>query len=135
MLLRIDFVFSYWIFTWFLLYLFKLVPYNPLIFLVLGLIDNLGALAMMFYYKNRFIHIGLFVFINFFVKAIPIWYLHNTTIRVEDFVAGIVLFILFNGWLYINNMDYKEIIYHGISAIKNDKPISPFVTYFSKFFE
>ena len=135
MLLRPDFVFSYWIFAWFLLYFFKLVPYNPLIFLVLGLLDNLVGLAMMFYFNNRFIHIGLFVFINFFIKVVPIWYLRNITNRIEDFVAGIVLFILFNGWLYINNTNYKEIINRGINAIKTDKPISPFVAYFSKFFE
>lgn len=135
MVVRPDFVFSYWLFTWFLLYVCKLVPYNPLFFLILGLLDNLGILAMMIYYQNRFVHIGLFVFINFFIKVLPIWYLHNTTIRIEDFVAGIILFILFNGWLYINNIDYRELINRGITAIKNDKPISPFIVYASKFFE
>ena len=29
MYIRSDYIFSYWIFLWFILYLLKLVPYNP----------------------------------------------------------------------------------------------------------
>ena len=38
--LRGDLVFSYWIYVWYLLYIFKLIKYSPKLPLILGLIDN-----------------------------------------------------------------------------------------------
>jgi hypothetical protein len=57
---RFDFVFSYWIFIWYLLYMLKIVIYNPKWALMIALIENTFALALMFFYKNSFINIFLF---------------------------------------------------------------------------
>ena len=50
--LRADLVFSYWIFVWYLLYIFKVTSYNPKLYLLLGLIENLAYLFLMIYYNN-----------------------------------------------------------------------------------
>jgi len=39
--LRIDLVFSYWVYFWYILYAFKITNYSPKFPLILGLIDNI----------------------------------------------------------------------------------------------
>jgi hypothetical protein len=48
---RFDYVFSYWIFAWFLLYEFGYTSYNPKIALIIALIENIGILCLMIYFK------------------------------------------------------------------------------------
>ena len=45
---RIDFVFSYWIFLWYILYEFKITQYNPKWALTFGLIENIFAVIILF---------------------------------------------------------------------------------------
>ena len=43
-IIRIDFIFSYWLFFWFLLYKFNITNYNPYIGLIIGLLSILLCL-------------------------------------------------------------------------------------------
>ena len=52
MALRIDLVFSYWMFFWYILYAFKLTKYSPKFIIGLGIIENFIMLLLMFYYKK-----------------------------------------------------------------------------------
>ena len=88
---RFDLVFSYWIFVWYLLYIFKVTSYNPKLYLLLGLIENLAYLFLMIYYKNSLLYISLFIFINVFIKVIPFMSLQNTDYNSKDAVAGVIL--------------------------------------------
>ena len=78
---RFDFVFSYWIFLWYILYILKVVIYNPKWALTISLIENTFALALMFFYKNSFINIFFFCFINLFIKILPLWSLRKTNVH------------------------------------------------------
>ena len=44
--LRVDLVFSYWIYAWFILYFLNYIKYSPKFALTLGLLDNI---VMLFY--------------------------------------------------------------------------------------
>lgn len=46
--MRLDYVFSYWIFAWYLLYIAKITKYNPKFVLILGIIEN----SFTFIYDN-----------------------------------------------------------------------------------
>jgi len=131
---RFDYVFSYWIFVWYILYELKIVSYNPKIALVLGLLENLIILLFMFYFYNSFIYIFLFCFINFFLKVIPLWRLRNTGYFKSDICALLILFSIYLFWLYINNVRFEKYAVDKFKQLKNNKPIGPFTYYVDKYF-
>jgi len=71
-IVRSDFVFSYWIFTWFILYLLKIVPYSPKFVIILGIIENLFVFMYMIFYKSPIYNIIKFIIINILIKVIPL---------------------------------------------------------------
>jgi len=130
MLIRPDFIFSYWIFAWFLLYFFKITEYNPKYLLLLGVIENLITVIMSFYYKTSIKYIVYFIFIMIVMKVIPLylsWNNKNNFISLrKDLVASISVFVLYSFWLYFNGTDVISIqrrIVDSIIKEKNETPI------------
>jgi hypothetical protein len=120
---RFDFTFSYWIFAWFILYIFHLIPYNPKLWLILSLFVNIFTFI---YVKLRYnispiFNTSLFLYfiINFFIKVIPIWLLYSTKTKLKDFLFGFVIFILFflYMWIQLKSISkikqYFNIIWHN----------------------
>lgn len=130
---RFDFVFSYWIFIWYLLYMLKVVDYNPKWALMIALIENIFALALMIYYKNSFINIFLFCLINLFIKILPLWSLRNTKYEINGIYYLIILFCIYLLWLKINNFDLLKNVNEWFHYIKKDNDPGPF-TYYAKQF-
>lgn len=126
---RFDYVFSYWIFAWFLLYQFGFTSYNPKIALILGLIENIGILGSMIYFNNSFIYIFLFCIINFFIKVLPIWLLRKSKYEWIDVYAMIALFLIHILWLVINKVDFKKYASDRYSQIKTNRPAAPLTHY------
>ena len=128
---RFDFVFSYWIFVWFLLYHFGFTSYNPKIALIIALIENIGILFLMIYLKNSFIYIFLFCLINFFIKVIPVWLLRNTKYDWKDVYAIFALFLIYILWLLINEVDFKKYVTDRYEHLKHNTPAAPLIHYIS----
>ena len=128
MIPRLDLAFSYWIFAWYLLYIYKIIKYNPLFFLIIALIENVIYLLLLIYYKNSFIYILLFILINFFIKVIPVWTLYKTTIKMIDIGAGILLFFIYACWLLYNNKLNQYYFIHLLNSIKKGTPVSPILS-------
>ena len=129
--MRFDYVFSYWIFTWYVLYAFNLTTFNPKIALVIGLIHNTGLLLTMIYYKNDWIHIATFCFINTFLKVIPLWTVRNDPYRWKDFYALVVYYMIHLVWLYVNGQHSD--VERGVHLIKNNLPVGPFMQLVDKY--
>ena len=126
---RFDYNFSYWIFTWFLLYYFKYIEYCPNSWLILGIILNLIQLFLMIYYDNPFLYIFIFIFVNLFVKVYPFYLLYNKPYRIKDFLFGLYLFILYSLWLFINKTNFYQVIKDRIRSIKNKEIGTPMAYY------
>ena len=96
--LPFEFMFSYWIFAWFLFYYFGFTPFNPKIILILAVIENI----VMGLYLNKYNPSLLFRFYIFFImilKLVPIWILRNTPYRWEDVKMSILCLISFLSWM------------------------------------
>lgn len=117
--------FSYWIFAWFILYYFKIIPYSPKIWFILAIIENLCLLFLMFYYKNDWILIITFILINFTIKLYPLWLLRKEPIKLNDIIFGSLLFLIFLFWISINNTNLIKILTHILNGIKENKPVTP----------
>jgi hypothetical protein len=127
---RIDYVFSYWIFLWYIFYEFKITKYNPKWFITIALIENIYLLFLLFYYKNSFNNIIIFCFINFFIKVIPLWRLRKTIYEINGLYSGIIIFFIYLLWLKVNNVSLD--ISNSIHWIK-EKEDGPLTYHIKKF--
>ena len=131
--MRFDYVFSYWIFMWYLLYELRVTTFNPKIVLILGVIHNTIMLLFMFYYKNDWIHIATFSFINTCIKVIPLWTVRNDPYRWKDFYALVYLFMIYIVWLFINGKLHMKGMENGLQDIKANRPAGPFMQLVDKY--
>ena len=93
--LRADLVFSYWIYFWYILYAFNFTKYSPKFPLILGLIDNIIMFGLMLKYGTSRRTIFYFIIINTFIKLVPLYYLRNESIKLNDIYFTIGLFFVF----------------------------------------
>lgn len=132
MIERFDFVFSYWIFAWFILYEINLTQYNPKIALVIALLTNVIELSAMVYFKNSFSNIFLFSGINFILKVVPLWILGKTEYKIIDLYAFIGLIFIYLFWLFMNHVNIKKELPNIVDRIIHNKPIGPIMYYVNK---
>ena len=124
--MRFDFVFSYWIFSWYLLYMVKFVKSSPKLALGLGIIGNIVLLTLVILFGANLRTILSFIIINSVIKVIPYYSLRGETIRARDVKPIIILFIIYLCWVYYNKQgltgNYKRIF---DSLVKNryDTPV------------
>jgi hypothetical protein len=137
MTIRIDFVFSYWIFAWFLLYYFKITSYNPFFALIIATIENTCLLFLMIYYKINISHIIQFIIINFFIKVLPLIYLWKSKIILRDIIATFIFFLFYLLWLKINNQkdifQAQKDIYNSLIHGKSETPFMAFIESLRKY--
>jgi len=105
-------IFSYWIFIWFVLYFFDIIPkkYNPLLILIIGYVLTLGELIYMLFHKISYYNFIKFLIINVIIKFIPI-----------------LLILIFKKPIEINKEDiyislYLILIYIFIMSLMNKNP-------------
>ena len=133
MIHRFDFVFSYWIFVWYVLYECKIVSYNPKIALFLALIHNLLRLSIMIYFNNSIIYILLFILIQLCIKVYPLWSLRNVSSSPNDIYAMIGLFAIYNGWLWLNNENIVHLHKTAYHSIKHNTISTPIIYLVDKY--
>ena len=124
--MRFDFVFSYWIFAWYLLYMAKIVQSSPKLVILLGIIENTFLLMGMILYGSNLRTVLSFVFINTFIKLLPYYSLRHETIRSSDWKPTAIVFLLYCCWLYFNKEDltgnYKK-VFDSLIHNRNDTPM------------
>ena len=123
--LRFDLVFSYWIFVWFLLYLFKLTIYSPKFVITIALFENIIMLIMMLTYGTSRKTVIYFIIINVLIKVIPLYYLSKERIKIRDVYFTTLIIIMFILWLSINKQSLTsnlKKIYNSLLYGKNETP-------------
>jgi hypothetical protein len=136
--LRFDLVFSYWIFVWFILYLFKLTKYSPKFALILALLENTIMLILMFLYGTSIKTIIYFIIINTLIKLLPLYYLREERIKIRDIYFTAFLFVLFILWLSINKQSLTgnlKTIYNSLLYGKNETPFMSLLTNIKKYYK
>ena len=106
-MIRLDFIFSYWLLAWYLLYVFKVTTFNPKLGFVIGLIENVFMLLAMIF-AATLENIVYFLIINFFIKILPLYGLRHTRITGRDTIAFFALFGVYLVWVYANSLYFGE---------------------------
>lgn len=117
-MIRVDFIFSYWIFAWYILYILRVTKYNPKFALIGGIIEN-SMLVVLMLYKSLYWDTLLFIFINSILKIYPLYSIWNTSLKWTDIIFTFVLFIVYELWLRINGTN---------TIIENKKTIDSILT-------
>ena len=120
-------IFSYWLVLWYILYELRYVKYNPKFWLIFALVINIVELFGMLYFKRFFMAFTFLIAITI-IKIIPIFLLRNTVIYNRDIMFGLLLFIIYNGWLYYNNYSLYKLFYKMYISIKTNNNELPLMT-------
>ena len=128
-MIRLDLLFSYWIFVWYILYEIEIIDYNPKAWLIFAFIINFYNIFFMIYFK-RFYMLLLFVIAVLILKGIPIWTLRNTIIYIKDIIAGLILFFIYYVWLIYNNKNIYILFKQFYDSIKYNKLKNTPIMYF-----
>jgi len=94
--------------------------------LKIGILENVILLFMMFNFGTKTETIFKFILINTFIKFIPYYTIINTTVHIKDFVASIIIFIIYIIWVYINGysiIKYHNKIFESLIHDKNETPL------------
>jgi hypothetical protein len=120
---RIDLIFSYWIFAWFIVYyFFGYKYYNPLLLLVIGFIVNI-IMLINFIINHNYYKAILFSIVNFIIKALPIYLLRKTKIHTKDIEFSVVFALLFLIYaMMITDNLIKEIVNINYSSKEINTP-------------
>ena len=124
-MIRIDYIFSYWIIFWYILYICNFIKYNPKFVIILGLIENICILLLMFYYNTKSRLIFLFFIMMIFLKIIPLYIIRNRKITLNDIYFTGVLFIVYLLWMFINKKNTTDFINNTNKLIIYNKNTLP----------
>ncbi len=112
--LRLDFIFSYWIFVWFFLYIGGIVKASPKLGIVVGILENLAAVLIFAANDISWTTIAYFIGINVILKGIPYYIVRRDSIVPQDFINLLAVFAVYCLWLWINKTDglqaYRELM-------------------------
>lgn len=123
---RVDLVFSYWIFIWYLFFVFHVfTEVNPKFALTVALFVNVVTLAYMVHCRVSWYHLFLFTIINICIKVIPLYTLRFTQVKRNDIIATFFLFGLHNIWLWLNHQTIFQNMHSTFVALTTDKIATP----------
>jgi hypothetical protein len=133
-MIRPDLLFSYWVITWYVLYVINVIKYNPKFWLIIALLSNFYNFYFLIYFK-RYDMFFAFIILIFIFKGIPLWTLRNTKIYMNDIIAGLVLFMIYYIWLNYNNETMYSLFHNFYISIRDNKPTSNEFMYFLNIFK
>lgn len=130
MLQSADLIFTYWIFTWFLLY-YLVFPnlYNPKFALISGLIVNLVILCILIYNAVPLLYIIGFMIVILITKISPLYLIRKTKIRTSDIYFTVCLFLLYVLYFWIKenkNLKQRRSELRNFLSGKGNSPIMKF---------
>ncbi len=110
-LLRSDFILSYWVLAWFILYIIGIVRTSPLFATLLGAMENIGSVIYFIFMGASPYNIIKFIIINAIIKGLPLWYMivRGHTITRSSIIATVLMIVMYYTWLLMNNMNLYKI--------------------------
>jgi len=133
-MMRFDLIISYWIFFWYILYILKIIKYNPKIALIIVTIGNIIMVFLMLIYNTKKNIVFLYFIMLIILKIIPLYSIWNDKIRAKDIYFTIFIFILYLLWLSINKKEtnkiinnYKNLLFYSMNSMPGMQFLSKFI--------
>ena len=120
-MIRPDFILSYWIFAWYILYMIKLVKANPKLMLILAIIENIFTLWYIYGYAT-IENLIYFILVFILTKIIPLATIWNTRIIKRDILVSLCVVIAYILWIYLNNAQINITTVQSLRENRNETP-------------
>jgi hypothetical protein len=145
--LRVDFLFSYWLVGWFLLYYFT--PYNalgpisvfirkhlnPKLAFYLATLENILTFGTLVYYGSDVWTLFKYISMMLLLKVLPLYLLMDYTIQwLHDTAILFGIFVLYNIYLAFNETNIYEIYKRTFISIKTKQNETPLFSLVHKMF-
>ena len=132
-MIRPDLIFSYWIYVWYILYIFKVLKYNPKLAIIFGMIENLIMFILMCIYNTKKILVVLFIIMFIILKLIPLYTIWNDKIQFNDDIKNTsLLFIIYLLWIHLNQLTITDALTNAKNLILHNKNTMPGMTILQK---
>lgn len=129
-MIRIDFIFSYWIFVWYLLYMARITIYSPKLGLIIAVIETFIS-YMLLKTADTFTMVSTLIIVSC-IKIIPLISLWREPIRQIDIWVLFTLFVIYNIWLGVHG-EMMLGVYKKIQVILDNNTYQlPFMYVLSK---
>jgi hypothetical protein len=105
--LRLDYVFSNWIYAWFILFFFGLVRNSPLLPILIGIVANAYEYISLKDSKSELWGTNYLIWnmnIKLFPAAVILCGKSNNIKWKEDVVALFLVYGIYMGWLFLNGV-------------------------------
>lgn len=104
---------SFWVISWFLLYIADIVPYNPKLFLIILFLLNFTQIPQIKSTKGKL----SFLLYSVVGKLIPLYLLRNTQTTTKDNIFGVILVLIHIVYLRVKNIDIYNFYIRDIPRI------------------
>jgi len=129
---RIDFIFSYWLFAWYLLYMARITIYSPKLGLIIAVIEAVISFALL-KTANSFTMFSMFIIVSC-IKILPLITLWREPIRQRDIWVLFVWFVIYNMWLGVHGKTMLGVYKKIQVLLDNNTDELPFMYVLSKIF-
>lgn len=142
---RVDFLFSYWIIFWFLIYYFtqnikgspiasKIQKYmNPKLALYFGFFENFGTFLYIIWLNSKLSIIFKYLLMLLLIKVLPIYLIKEKIHLWNDIIVFIFVFLIYNIYLWINDETIYSVYERTFTSIKNNQNKTLVFWIFDKF--
>ena len=127
-MIRPDFILSYWIFVWYILYMIKLVKANPKFMFIIGVIENIFTMWYIYGYATteNFIY---FIVVFLLTKVIPLATIWNTRITRSDVVVSLGVVVAYSLWIVLHR---NQITLSTVNSLRENRNETPGIYLFHK---
>lgn len=103
MQIRLDYVFSYWIFVWYILYMCNIVSTSPKLVLCIALLFNAISFSTLLYRRVKAYNVIKFLTMNMLIKYLPLYTILNERITNDQVVATLIVSIVYAIYVQASN--------------------------------
>ena len=142
--LRVDYLFSYWVFFWFLIYFFtqnvqrssiaNMIQkhFNPKLALYFAFIENFATFIYIILIQSKLVIIVKYLLMMLLVKILPIYLIKQKINLWNDSIVFICIFSIYVFYLFMNDETIYSVYERTFTSVKTNQNKTPMFYLFDK---
>jgi hypothetical protein len=120
MVIRPDFILSYWVFMWYVAYMLRLTKASPKLLFIIGILENFWTMWVIWGHAttDNFIY---FIVVFLLTKVIPLATIWNIPIRKDDVRWSFIFVVVYGVWVWLNGA-MKVSTIQSLKENRNETP-------------
>jgi hypothetical protein len=121
MVIRPDFILSYWVFAWYLAYLIGWTKASPKLLLAIGILENLLTMGYIWGYATteNFIY---FILVVVLTKILPFATLWDVPVTKRDVISSVRVVAAYSVWIFLHRNQIDVTMMQSLRENRNETP-------------